>query len=207
MFPAMNTEIDDIVQAKQRMRLEVRAHLAAMNPEASSNASQRICARLADLFQHINLTPAAGPIAAFLPTAREPAIEPFIERLAHDGFELMVPGYAEGEAAPHFLRLEPAHALARSPQGFRAPMGAQRRDIAEAAVILVPGLAFARDGRRLGKGGGWYDRALAGTGYRVGIAFGCQLIDAVPGAEHDQRVDAIVTEDETIVVHGWTRHA
>lgn len=64
-------------------------------------------------------------------------------------------------------------------------------------LILVPGLAFTRDGRRLGRGGGFYDRWLATQSGipTLGICFSCQLVDALPIEMHDVRLDAILTED------------
>lgn len=63
-------------------------------------------------------------------------------------------------------------------------------------VVVVPGLAFTPDGRRLGQGGGWYDRFLArcrpGCAV-VGVCFDGQIVDDVPTEAHDRRVDWIVT--------------
>lgn len=63
-------------------------------------------------------------------------------------------------------------------------------------LILVPGLAFTPDGRRLGRGGGYYDRWLATQRGipTLGICFSCQLVDTLPVESHDVRVDAILTE-------------
>jgi 5-formyltetrahydrofolate cyclo-ligase len=68
--------------------------------------------------------------------------------------------------------------------------------------VLVPGVAFDRDGRRVGYGGGYYDRLLPllrpGTP-RVAGAYDIQLVAHVPSAPHDLTVDTIVTETQTIV--------
>jgi 5-formyltetrahydrofolate cyclo-ligase len=59
---------------------------------------------------------------------------------------------------------------------------------------LVPGVAFTLDGRRLGRGKGFYDRLLAGIrGLKCGVAFDQQLVDAIPTEPHDCRVDCILT--------------
>ncbi|HEX9301965.1 MAG TPA: 5-formyltetrahydrofolate cyclo-ligase [Casimicrobiaceae bacterium] len=67
--------------------------------------------------------------------------------------------------------------------------------------VLVPGVAFDAEGRRLGYGGGYYDRLLPllpnGTP-RVAGAFELQLVDRVPAAPHDLGVDTIVTESRTL---------
>jgi len=67
----------------------------------------------------------------------------------------------------------------------------------------VPGVAFDREGRRLGYGGGYYDRLLpqlAARAVRVAGAFDLQLVARVPAAPHDVAVDAIVTESGVLAI-------
>jgi 5-formyltetrahydrofolate cyclo-ligase len=66
----------------------------------------------------------------------------------------------------------------------------------EIDLILIPGLAFDRTGRRLGRGGGFYDRFLADPGLRAtrcGVLFDCQLLPEIPADPHDIRVDFLAT--------------
>jgi len=76
--------------------------------------------------------------------------------------------------------------------------------VAPAAIdwVLVPGVGFDASGRRLGYGGGFYDRLLPllapGTP-RIAGAFECQIVAEVPAAPHDLKVNAIVTEARVIV--------
>lgn len=66
-------------------------------------------------------------------------------------------------------------------------------------LVLVPGLAFDRRGWRVGFGAGLYDRFLSGVSApRVALAFSLQLVDSLPVEPHDEPVDWIVTEGETI---------
>lgn len=61
-------------------------------------------------------------------------------------------------------------------------------------LILVPGVAFDREGGRLGRGRGYYDRLLAGTSaFKVGVCFDWQIVPEVPREAHDIRMDAVVT--------------
>ena len=65
--------------------------------------------------------------------------------------------------------------------------------------LLVPVLAFDRSGRRLGYGGGFYDRTLAAlratrSRVAVGVAYAGQEVAQVPSDVFDQRLDAVVTE-------------
>lgn len=70
-------------------------------------------------------------------------------------------------------------------------------------LVLVPAVGFDRHGVRLGRGAGFYDRALAdlrkcGRVYAVGLAFECQVVSALPADSWDERVDGIVTERRLI---------
>lgn len=74
--------------------------------------------------------------------------------------------------------------------GDGTPPGA----LSEAALILIPGLVFGRDGRRLGRGAGWYDRALSQATQGAilsGVCHAGELVDAkcVPVEEHDRLMD------------------
>ncbi|HEV8258064.1 MAG TPA: 5-formyltetrahydrofolate cyclo-ligase [Casimicrobiaceae bacterium] len=67
--------------------------------------------------------------------------------------------------------------------------------------VLVPGVAFDAEGRRIGYGGGYYDRLLPlldRSATRVAGAFELQVVERVPAAPHDTTVDAIVTERRTL---------
>jgi len=67
-------------------------------------------------------------------------------------------------------------------------------------LLLVPGLAFTKDGYRLGFGGGYYDRYLQGyTGQKISLAFSIQLCEQLPIQDHDLPVDHIITERESFI--------
>ncbi|KAA5545152.1 5-formyltetrahydrofolate cyclo-ligase [Roseiconus nitratireducens] len=71
--------------------------------------------------------------------------------------------------------------------------------IADADVVLVPGVAFDAQGGRLGYGRGYYDRCLAEARpdvVLVGLAYQCQVCPRVPMADHDVRMDWVVTEQQ-----------
>ncbi len=71
-------------------------------------------------------------------------------------------------------------------------------DAAWPDVIIVPGTAFTTHGERVGQGGGWYDRFLAGRrddAVLIGVAFAPQIVESLPTEEHDITLDLVVTED------------
>jgi 5-formyltetrahydrofolate cyclo-ligase len=70
-------------------------------------------------------------------------------------------------------------------------------------AVIVPGVAFDPQGRRLGYGGGFYDRLLPRLRddcLRVGVAYDEQLVDELPVAEHDAHVHAVVTPSRVLRV-------
>ena len=64
------------------------------------------------------------------------------------------------------------------------------------ALVIMPGVAFDRDRRRIGYGGGYYDRYLAAHPClpTIAVAFDCQVLDEVPYDEYDIRPQILVTE-------------
>lgn len=98
-----------------------------------------------------------------------------------------------------FVRRYPHDRLVEGVFGIPVPPGNARLapGQGEAALVLTPGLGFDAEGRRLGRGKGYYDRAfgrlLAGA-LRVGVAYDCQVVDRIPSGPHDEGVDWIVTE-------------
>ena len=72
-------------------------------------------------------------------------------------------------------------------------------------LILVPGLFYTLDGKRLGRGGGYYDRYLLKTredAIKIGICFSCQIVDDLPMEPHDLKVDYLLTERGLMPAHG-----
>lgn len=123
----------------------------------------------------------------------------FVRRVLADGKTLVLPRVnREAKRLNLFVVGDLDRDLAPGVWEIREPVpdrcaAAVERDI---EFALVPGLAFDERGGRLGYGGGFYDRLLAGLqAVRVTAAFSVQVVEAVPMSEHDQYVDLIVTED------------
>jgi 5-formyltetrahydrofolate cyclo-ligase len=136
----------------------------------------------------------ARDVALYLGLREELDTAPLLRPAARFA-RLHVPKLA-GQAL-RFARLRPRAALVRNRYGIREPAVLSRP--ARLDVIVLPLVAFDAAGRRLGMGGGYYDRLLARARpyrrpLRVGLAFAAQEVRAVPAARHDVRLDAVVTE-------------
>jgi 5-formyltetrahydrofolate cyclo-ligase len=140
----------------------------------------------------------AATVSAYVSVSSEPGTGPLLDALSLAGKRVILPlvqrdldlDWAEyaGPGALHAARMG-----LLEPDG--PPLGLDA--IGAADAVLVPGLAVGRDGMRLGRGGGCYDRVL---GRVPSDTFVCvllnseEVLDTVPFEDHDRRVDAVVTE-------------
>ena len=148
-------------------------------------------------------------LLGFAATGREPATDPVLMAAAAAGISVAVPRVVGRRLIFHRLdrRLDrvgelesllPGYRGVREPLPTTAPIALAR--LPAATMVLVPGAAFERSGRRLGWGGGHYDRALAElrahcpAALVVGVCMREQVIDCVPWAAHDQAVDRVVSD-------------
>jgi len=149
--------------------------------------------------------PVFGPartILLFSSFGSEVPTSHLIDRLVEGGKRVLLPAIrqAEMEAAEY----RPGSDLAATTYGPKEPADGALATPEEVDVAVVPGLAFDRQGHRLGRGGGHFDRYLRRMlpeATRVGIAVHAQVVPAVPHGPRDERVDFVVTDQESIVCH------
>lgn len=81
------------------------------------------------------------------------------------------------------------------------PTGNDTTPVSEMEMIVVPAVAYDRNGNRVGRGKGYYDRLLADSPARkVGVAYDFQLVDEIDSESHDVRVDVVITESNHIII-------
>jgi 5-formyltetrahydrofolate cyclo-ligase len=137
----------------------------------------------------------ARTLLLFYSFGSEVGTREMIRRALARGARVLLPYLEDG--AIEAAEVRPGDDLNATTYGPREPARRAPVDPGEVDVVVTPGLAFDRTGRRLGYGGGHYDRfldRLGGGTVRVGIAFSAQLVDEVPVGPRDRRVDVVVTE-------------
>lgn len=178
------------VAAKQALRASFLDRRAARDPAERSAAAAAVAGAL--------LLGLAGvrTFAAFVPDPTEPGHGRLPDVFAQLGARVLLPvvppGGAELGWAVDTGRLAPGRFGLLEPVGPRLAATA----LGTAEVVVVPAVAVARDGVRLGRGGGYYDRALAHAragATVVALVFDDEFVDDLPAEPHDRRVDAVVT--------------
>jgi 5-formyltetrahydrofolate cyclo-ligase len=144
----------------------------------------------------------ADVIMAFWSFGSELPTAPLLEDLHRRGKTVVLPRIVEGDLEARSYR--PGDPVSETAFGASEPTGGRVLDAAEIEVVAVPAVAFDRQGRRVGYGGGFYDRFLPATragATHVGIGFALQLLPAgeeLPAGHFDRPVDVVVTERETV---------
>jgi 5-formyltetrahydrofolate cyclo-ligase len=190
---------------KAELRRSMKHALAGIGPGLIAEASAAIARRLS----------ASEPwkrcrtVLCFLSMPGELDTAPLIAAARADGKTVAVPRIEGSSIEFRLLGGDPS-ALPRDRWGIPVPDPAwPAANLRGGAPVLVvaPGLAFDRRGNRLGRGGGYYDgflrvarseSALAAT--VVGVCLSLQLVTEAPHDERDQRVDAVATDEELILI-------
>jgi 5-formyltetrahydrofolate cyclo-ligase len=176
--------------AKSELRRRILAARRERSPELTAVASRAICDQIERLvgfhLAHHLVAYAARPgeidPSALVASGIGRGCAVYFPRVIETGLEFLA-------ALPEALR--PGAYGVAEPQG-----GPRLSPETHGITFLVPGLTFDGDGARLGRGGGHYDRALAGYpgALRIGLVHDTDLTTAVPCDTWDQRVDGVVTE-------------
>lgn len=174
----------------RRRQQEVRAEAArAAGPSAAGALAANVLSLAGGL--------APGIVSAYLPMAEEMDPLPALAKLGERGWTFCLPVVVAKATPLAFRAWAPGDPLEDGVFGTRHPAAGAAEVSPD--LLLVPLLAFDRAGYRLGWGGGFYDRTLAGlrargTATAIGVAFAAQEVDVVPRADYDARLDAVATE-------------
>ena len=174
-------------EEKSARRAEMRRLRRDVPPDARARVARLVSDRLLSM-------PLGAAVAVYLAGADEIDLADFITASLARGVRLLAPRWTGADYALAELRGLSPEFLRTGPHGIREPREPGDGGLSPTAWI-VPGLAFTRDGRRLGYGGGWYDRLLAAAGPAArtfGVAYSFQVVDDLPSEPHDVRLTGVV---------------
>ena len=186
--------------AKLSLRREMLARRDALEVGVRAAAGEGIVARLTDLPSFV----ASRTLLLTLPFRSEWDTMPLVRTALDAGKRVAIPRVNAGTRMLElYVIADPVRDIGAGHQGIPEPLphcGAVEPQAVD--WVLVPGVTFDRSGRRLGYGGGYYDRLLpllASRTPRIAGAFDLQIVERVPAGPHDVTIDLIVTPSETIV--------
>jgi 5-formyltetrahydrofolate cyclo-ligase len=186
----------DIADSKRRMRAAAKSARAAACA-AQTNAPMHLAARF---LAEVPLKPEAV-VGGYWPIGDEIDVRPLLQALHGEGMALALPAVMAPATPLAFHAWHPEDDL--TPGGHDIPAPLPDAPLVIPDLLIVPLLAFDRQGWRLGYGAGYYDRTLeafaaAGrTVMAVGVAFAAQEQPEVPHDGGDRRLDAVVTDKAT----------
>lgn len=181
--------------AKRELRGVVRARVEALSTDERRARAERIAAHVVESDEFAR----APEVIGFVALPDEPDVSAVLRRAGELGKRVALPRI-EGEGVMSFRWVGTLDDLVPGPWGLlEPPASAERVESPDpGALLLVPGVAFDPGGHRLGRGKGYYDRALAADGWSevvaLGVCFAAQIVERVPRADHDRPVRMIVTE-------------
>lgn len=187
--------MDDFTDLKAELRKAAFARRRAAHA-ADLAAGGEAARTTMDHFLAAGLHAGAGVISGYRPIRTEIDPTPLMEALAAAGHRLCVPVIRGRGLALRFREWRPGAAMVEGAFGAMIPAGG---DWLDPDLLITPLVAFDAAGWRLGYGGGFYDRSLAGLRARhrtlaVGFAYSAQQVDEIPHDPTDQPLDAVVTE-------------
>jgi len=179
---------------KKQIRTEIKAALAAMDPDQAARASSAAAARLIAEREFTD----AGSVMIFLPMPGEIDAVDIARAAWSSGKRVAIPKIR----APGVMDAVEIHSLdkdlAPGAMDILEPIGNEVLAASELDLIVAPAMACDRRGNRLGRGGGYYDRFISqADGCLVcGLVFDGQLLDELPAEPHDQPVNMLATNVE-----------
>jgi 5-formyltetrahydrofolate cyclo-ligase len=186
----------ELKRAKRAARQAAIARRDAMPEPERVEAGRRAVER----FLALEELATARTVAAFWSFGSEVPTPPLLEALHGRGIRVALPRIAGSDL--ELRTWVPGDPMVLAAFGAREPAGGSPVALGEVDVVCTPGVVFDHDGRRVGYGGGFYDRlfdAMGPRAVRVAIAFDLQVVGGpLPEGSFDRRVDAIVTSSRVL---------
>ncbi|MBE6320782.1 MAG: 5-formyltetrahydrofolate cyclo-ligase [Bacteroidales bacterium] len=180
-------------RAKQRMRELLIQKRRMLSAEERTAQSELILSQL----EKMTAFREAKTVLLYYPKNNEVDVLPLFKRYKRDKVLLLPVTHRNGMTANPYEGNDKMH---RGKVGIPEPTTPPFEGNID--VIIVPAVAFDKEGNRLGRGGGYYDRFLKKQTHAtiIGVGYDFQLVDEVPVRKHDQKMHRIILPSQTIQV-------
>jgi 5-formyltetrahydrofolate cyclo-ligase len=178
--------------ALRSRKAALRRHVVASRQEKDQLERDAAARSIRDAVLSLPEIQMAGTVAAYLSVGTEPGTRGLVYALWKRGTYVLLP-VLQADNDLDWASYEGPDSLAPAPRGLLEPTEPRRgaAAVTSADLVIVPALAVDRAGRRLGRGGGSYDRVLARVGAAiptVALLYDGELLDEIPAGPLDQPV-------------------
>ena len=173
---------------KKELRRQIRELKRAMTSEQIDAAS----ARLGELFLNCPQYKEAKTIYGYLPYNQEVRTVPMLEQAMREGKRVAVPKCYGDEM--RFIFMDDLSKVEKGYANIPEPIADDPVADVKTALVLMPGMAFTKDGKRMGYGGGFYDKFLAAEPDHptVALCYDFQMVEDLPTEDYDIPVDCVL---------------
>ena len=173
---------------KKELRRQIRQLKREMTEEQIVTASEK----LGELFVTTSQYKNAKTIYGYLPYNQEVRTVPMLERAIRDGKRVAVPKVYGDDMK--FIYMDDLSRVELGYAGIPEPVDDEPVADDPTALVLMPGMAFTKNGDRMGYGGGFYDKFLASEPNHptVALCYGFQMVESLPTEEYDIPVDCVL---------------
>jgi len=185
-------------ETRNGLRSAMLQRRSALSPSICLAWSRLIQTKTLELPQYL----AARSVALYRAIQNEVETRAIMDHALRQKKKVFCPKLS-GEEPAVFVQISSEEDFRPGPLGMAEPSGDTRLSQADCVglIVIVPGVLFDCQGNRLGRGGGWYDRALQwfdDRGVFVGLGYEFQVIDRVPAQSWDEKVHYVITESRVI---------
>lgn len=179
---------------KDKIRQQILQHRQHISPEQVKSDSKKVCNTL----EKLEIFKKAKRVLFYFPVKNEIDTRPLIQKYLNSK-EIFLPRVEKN----YLLSLGKISSLESLNIGkFKIPqpgVDAPQTDVKELDLIIIPGIAFDKNGQRIGFGHGYYDTFLKSCrAIKIGLAYDFQIVDNISGQKHDEKMDLIITPSISI---------
>lgn len=173
---------------KKQLRAMIREQKRAMTAEQIQQKSERLCQLFLETEQYRNATAVYG----YLPYNQEVRTVPILQQALQDGKKVAVPKVYGDQM--RFIYISDFACLEKSDMGIPEPVADEPVADDPTALVLMPGVAFDKDGHRIGYGGGYYDKFLSAEPNHptVALCYDFQVLPKLETESFDIPVDLVL---------------